>query len=155
MTLDICGFHFQSELVRSARLQVNYVKKPSGFKISNEVVEYRPGGAAFALRELKRAVATCPRHPVKSAVAGVPPLTYRIRRFHASRLLPGAVSLRGQVSGTTHGRLVSFKVVAIYQVHREILSGVYVAAPAASYTSGALGFALHAARASAKNLKRT
>ena len=155
MTLDLCGFQFQSELFRRARLQVNYVSKSSELELSNEIVKYEPRGAGFALRELKRAVATCPPHPVKSAVAGVPPLTYRIHRFHADRLLPGAVSLRMDVSGTAHGRLLNVKAVVIYQVHGVFLSGVYVVAAADSYESAALGFAAHAARASAANLRRT
>ena len=76
VTLDLCGFQFQSELFRRARLQVNYVSKSSELELSNEIVKYEPRGAGFALRELKRAVATCPPHPVKSAVAGVPPLAF-------------------------------------------------------------------------------
>ena len=153
VTLDLCGFHFQSEAVRTTRLQVNYVKNPKALGLSNEVVRYQSGGSAFAIQELKRAVATCPHHPVESAVAGVPPLTYRIHRFTASQLLTGAVALRITVSGTARGRPVTITGVVIYQVSGTLLSGVYVTVSAGSNLAAALHFAVHAARASATNLE--
>ena len=155
VTLDLCGFDFTSEADRTARLQVDYVKSRKELGLSNEVVRYRPGGTALAIRELNRAVTTCPRGPVASTVAGVGPLTYRIHRFTASHLLPGAVALRMTVSGTAKGHHFKVKTVAIYQVHGLLLSGVYASVLAGSDVTPALNFAVHAARASAANLSRS
>src|SRR5918911_5117485 len=41
VTLDLCGFSFPSERLRTARLQVNYVRSGSTVRLSNEVVTYR------------------------------------------------------------------------------------------------------------------
>ena len=47
-------------------------------KISNELVRYKPGGAAQAMREAARHEATCPKTPI--AFEGQPPLTYHLTR---------------------------------------------------------------------------
>lgn len=154
VTLDLCGFHFKSEAARTDRLQVDYLKNASSPPLSNEVVTYRPGGTALAMRELKRAVATCPRYPVKSTVAGAGKLTYRIHPFTASRLLPGAVALRMKISGKSHGHRVTITTFAIYQVHGRTLSGVYGFVTPGTTTAAVQRFAVRAARASARNLKR-
>src|SRR4051794_216979 len=52
VTLDICGFRFRSEQLRTDRLQVNYVRSGEPVKASNEVVTYRPGGSVQAMKEL-------------------------------------------------------------------------------------------------------
>jgi hypothetical protein len=151
VTVDLCGFVFRSEGLRTARLQVNYARPASALKVSNEVVFYRPGGAAEALREVRLAVAHCPRGPVKSTIAGVGPLTYRIRPLAAPNgLLPGAITLTLHVSGTMNGQRVATTSAAIYQVRGNVLSGVYgYGNPLAAQTT----LALHAAVASATNLR--
>jgi hypothetical protein len=151
VTLDMCGFAFRSEHLRTARLQVNYVRTGFPVKLSNEVVTYRPGGAAQAMREVAAAVATCPTTPVSSTVRGVGPLTYRIRRIPAPHLLPGAIALRVHISGTYAGKQFSATDVAIYQRSGNILSGLY----AYGGTQAARErITLHAAAQSASNLTR-
>jgi hypothetical protein len=152
VTLDLCGYIFASERLRTARLQVNYAK---GKKIglSNEVVSYRQGGAADAISELKKAVATCPSGPVGSAVRGVGPITYHLTRLHHSGLLPGYVALEVHASGTANGHRFNATTVAVYQIHGNFLSGVYsgfVDSRGALVQATAL--TLHAAEASARNL---
>jgi hypothetical protein len=153
VTLDMCGFHFKSEAERIARLQVNYVKKGAALKLSNEVVRYQTGGTALAVREINRAVKTCPSGPVKSSLGGL--VTYRIHRFTAAGLLPEAIDLRIHESGTYNGHAFSGTFVAIYQVRGRLLSGVYAEVPAGSTVAATRTFAVHAARASAKNLEQS
>src|SRR2546428_10121314 len=81
VTMDLCGYRFRSESLRTGRVQVAYVGASSLPELSNEVVSYSPGGAAQALREVNAAVAACPHHAVASTVRGVPPLTYEITRL--------------------------------------------------------------------------
>ena len=52
VTLDMCGFVFPSENLRTDRLQVNYKRAGTAVELSNEVVSYRPGGAAQSLQEI-------------------------------------------------------------------------------------------------------
>jgi hypothetical protein len=126
VTLDLCGYRFTSEARRTGRLQVNYDRPGAVIKYSNEVVSYAPGGTRLALRELNQAVNRCPAKPVPSTVQGVPPLTYRITRLSTAGLLPGALALRINVSGVYKGKRLSATDAAIYQVHGNVLSGLYV-----------------------------
>jgi hypothetical protein len=151
VTLDLCGFRFASERLRTARLQVNYVRSGSTVKLSNEVVTYRRGGAQQALREVAHAARHCPRKPVASTVAGVPKLTYRVAWVHDRRLLPGAVALRLRVSGVQNGKRLVETTVGVYQVRRNVLSGVYTYGRSFSTE---LPVGLHAAAQSAINLER-
>jgi len=125
VTLDMCGYRFTSEAARTDRLQVNYDRAGAVIKYSNEVVSYAPGGTRLALRELNRAVNRCPSGPVSSTVRGVSPLTYRITRLSTAGLLPGAVALRIHVSGVYRGKRFSETDAVIYQVHGNVLSGLY------------------------------
>lgn len=151
-TLDLCGTsNYPSESLRVDRLQVDYLKQNAKLALSNEVVTYRPGGAAEAMREVARHAATCPSKPI--AFEGQPPLTYRISRIADSKLLPGAIALRVDVSGTIRGKKVSAIRFAVYQRAGNTLSGVY--SYAVSGVSGAAQerFVLHAAEASARALR--
>jgi hypothetical protein len=67
VTLDLCGYTFHTEALRLARLQVTYTRAGAPL-ISNEVVAYKPGGAASALREVRAAIAHCPAGYVSSGV---------------------------------------------------------------------------------------
>src|SRR5438105_15275448 len=70
-TLDLCGTsNYASESMRTARLQVNYLRPKGKYAISNEVVTYKAGGAAQAMRELAQHAAHCPTKPI--AVEGQP-----------------------------------------------------------------------------------
>jgi len=151
VTLDLCGYTFRSEQLRVARLQVNYVRPGSAVKLSNEVVVYRPGGAAEAMREVAAAARTCPKTPVSSTVQGVGPLSYRITRLTDSRLLPGAIALRLRIGGVVRGKRLSETVVSIYQWHGNVFSGVY---GYGGTTATREAIATHAAAESAANLKR-
>jgi opacity protein-like surface antigen len=149
VTLDMCGYQFLSEALRTGRLQVNYVKSGAAIKFSNEVVTYVKGGAQFALREVSKAVATCPRGPVTGNVKGEPPTTYRITTLHPSGLLAGAIVLRARISATVNGKQVSEEDSVIYQVRGNVLSAVYTYGGTRAARETA---ALHAARQAAKNL---
>jgi hypothetical protein len=151
VTLDLCGFGFPSEQLRTARLQVNYARPGAPVKLSNEVVTYRPGGAAQAMREVALAVVHCPTKPVASNVQGVGPVTYRIRRLPSSDLLPGAIALRIRLSGTVRGKRLTETDTDIYQRSGNVLSAVYAFGGTQTARER---IALHAAAESASNLTR-
>jgi hypothetical protein len=151
VTLDLCGFTFPSEGLRTARLQVVYARRGAAVQLSNEVVTYLPGGARQALREVAYAARHCPRHAVGSTVAGVPKLTYRIAWVHDRRLLPGAVALRVRDWGMYKGKRLVETTLGVYQVRRNVLSGVYTHGGS---IRAQLRIGLHAAAQSALNLKR-
>lgn len=153
-TLDLCGTsNYPSESLRIDRLQVDYLKRNAKLALSNEVVTYKSGGAAEAMKEVAKHAATCPNRPI--AFEGQPPLTYTIKRIADSKLLPGAVALRVDVSGKVNGKKFSAITFAVYQRLGNTLSGVY--SYAVSGVSGAAQekFILHAAEASAKALRGT
>jgi hypothetical protein len=150
-TLDFCGLSYPSESLRSARLQVAYAKRGASFRASNEVVTYRSGGAAQALREVTAAVARCPNGLVKSPPSGVTKLERHTRVLHDSRLLPGAVAVLDVETGIVKGKRVTLRTVAVYQVRGDVLSGVYgVGATDAAVQAATLRLA----ERSAANLKR-
>jgi hypothetical protein len=128
VTLDMCGYHFRSEGFRTARLQTVYGRRGSSLSLSNEVVRYQAGGAALAMREIATAVRTCPPGPVRSTLAGMPPMTYRITRLSASgqNLLPGTIEMKVHESGVFNGKRVSDSSFVVYQRRGNVLSGIYV-----------------------------
>jgi len=125
VTLDLCGFTFHSEALRTQRLQVNYVRAGSPLTLSNEVVVYRPGGTQKALQELRHAVTHCPTGPVGSHIAGFGPVTYRLKTLHPRGVLPGSIALRIHVVVKASGRHIDLTVVTIYQTRGTVLSGIY------------------------------
>jgi hypothetical protein len=125
VTLDLCGARFPSEALRTARAQVVYKAAGTSLGVSNEVVGYRSGGAAQALREVTNAADHCPRGPVGSATPGVTQVTYRLQRIHDARLLPGSLALAVHASGTVNGAHRSVTQVVVYQVRGNVLSAVY------------------------------
>jgi hypothetical protein len=160
VTLDLCGRKgYPSEKLRTARLQVNYAAKAKSLGLSNEVVVYRPGGAAQALREVAHHAATCPNSPISTGEPGLPPLRFTITRISDPRLLRGYVAVRIRVRGTVKlkvkGKLQAQKVdqtsYAVYQRRGNVLSGTYSYGP---NTPAQQRFALHAAEQSAQNLRR-
>jgi len=153
VTLDLCGFRFASESRRTGRLQVAYIRRGSKLAVSNEVVSYRLGGAALAMREVEEAVQACPPHEVPSTVRGVPPLRYQFTRLSTAGkgLLPGAIALRMTASGTVNGKKRTETSFGVYQMRSSILSGIYVYGGSVEKRR-AMAFA--AAAASAANLKR-
>lgn len=153
VTLDLCGSDYPSETLRVARLQTNYLHQGTLTGISNEIVTYRPGGAAQALREVTRHATSCPASPVPSGMKGVPALSYQITRIADSRLLKGYLAVRVQVSGTLKGKHVSDVWYAVYQRRGDVFSGVYSFGTLASAQSQ-LRLCLHAAEQSAQNLRK-
>jgi len=151
MTMNLCGTDYPSERFRTGRLQVNFLKQGSNVGISNEVVTYRSGGAAQAMREAFAHAANCPNKPIYSGIKGVPKLTFHVSRVSDPRLLKGYLAVRIDSTGTVKGKHVAQTSFAVYQRRGNVLSGVY------SFGSGAaaqLALCLHAAEQSAKNLRR-
>jgi hypothetical protein len=152
VTLDLCGRSgYPSEKLRTARLQVNYLKRGTTLGLSNEVVAYKHGGAAQALREAVRHAANCPSTPIASGDPTLPPLRFTITRINGSKLLPGYLAVRVRVRGTVKGKKVDETSYAVYQRYGDVLSGTYSFGP---NTPAQLRFVLHAARQSAANLRR-
>ena len=149
VTLDLCGSSFPSEALRTERLQVNYIGGAP--QLSNEVVRYRPGGAQQALSEVRRAALNCPNRPVKSPVAGVPPLTYRVKSLRDAHLLPDSFAARVRVTGRQHGRTVRVTRTVVYEARGDLVSGIYCVGSSARAQTRV---ALHAAHAAASNLRR-
>jgi len=148
-TLDLCGTsNYPSEKLRTARLQVNYLKPKAQYAISNEVVTYKPGGAAQAMRELAQHAAHCPKKPI--AAEGQPPATYRITRITDSKLIKGSVAVQIRTTATVNGKKVMVVNYAVYQRVGNVLSGVY--SYGASTPAQEL-LCLHAAEASARKLR--
>jgi hypothetical protein len=151
-TLDLCGTkNYPSEALRTARLQVNYGKPNAKLLLSNEVVVYKDGGAAQAMREVARHAKNCPAtFPV---AGGQPPIRYQITRIADAKLLRGAIALRIDVSGTVSGRRVHRIDFVVYQRLGSVLSGVYSYAAGSVSAAAQKRFALHAAEASAEILR--
>ena len=153
-TLDMCGFNFPSEKLRLTRLQVDYVPGGKGaVTVSNEVVDYQPGGASAALAEVTYAAIHCPATPIQGKLKGVPSgIVFHITPIDLATLPARTVAFRVNVSATDkHKHTSQVVVVVVYQVHGDVLSGVYG-------TGGTLAadkrLALHAAAQSSKNLDR-
>jgi hypothetical protein len=149
VTLSMCGFAFPSEKLRTDRLQVDYVRAGTPVTLSNEVVIYRAGGAAQAMREVTGAVAQCPPGPVETGIQGLGPLTYKLTRLRSAGLLPGYEAFRAHVKGKSQGKPFEDTAIIIYQRRGNVLSAVYgYRGKLASRTKTAFV----AAKASAKNL---
>lgn len=149
VTLDLCGFRFPSELLRAARLQVNYVHPAPADYVSNEVVTYRSTGAQQAMRELNYAASNCPTTPVSGPVADVGPVSYRLTRLTDGKLAPGSLAFEIKESGSINGRDQSATTFAVYQTHGSTLSAVYAAGPDPAAVQALV---LHAAEQAAHNL---
>jgi hypothetical protein len=153
VTLNLCGTDYPSESRRLTRLQTNYLHRNTTLGISNEVVTYRPGGAAQAMREVIQHAVTCPHHPVSSGLQGVPKLLFEITRIKDARLLKGYLAVRIRASGTINGKHISDVSYAVYQRRGDVFSGVYSFAGAGPSDAMKLRLCLHAAEESARNLR--
>ena len=152
-TLDLCGVaNYSSEQLRTARIQVNYLKPKGTIGVSNEVVSYKPGGTVQAMREVIAHAASCPHHAISPGEQNLPPLTFQITRLHDSRLLKGYLAVRVRVIGKVSGKHVDQTSCAVYQRQGNVLSGVYSFGAA---TDAQMQLCLHAAEQSAKNLRGT
>jgi len=152
ITMDLCGRKgYPSEHKRLTRLQVNYLKAQAKIGLSNEVVTYRPGGAAQAMREALQHAKTCPTTPITTGEPGLPPLRFTITQIRDPRLLKGYLAVKVRVRGTINGKRYDQTSYAVYQRRGDVLSGTYSFGP---NTPAQLTFALHAAEQSAQNLRR-
>jgi hypothetical protein len=123
VTLDFCGGAYPSEALRLARFQAAYVRGANEIAFSNEVVRYRSGGAAQALREVERRERTCVRN---RPVVGAPDKRYvRLSRLRDPRLPPGAIAMSATIQQNVQGALVRVDVVIVYQRRGNVLSGIY------------------------------
>jgi hypothetical protein len=150
VTLNICGrAGYPSEQLRTARLQVDYLKKKSSIGLSNELVNYRAGGAAQAMREVAKHADTCPNHAIQTGEPGLPPLRFTITRITDKKLLKGAVAIKVRARGVVNGKQVDQTSYAVYQQLGNVLSGTY---SFGANTPAQRALALHAAEQSARNL---
>ena len=157
VTLNLCGLSgYSSEHLRTTRLQVDYLKPGGMLGLSNEVVTYKPGGAAQAMREVLQHTVHCPKGPVATGQAGLPPLHFTITRIHDSNLLKGSIAVRVRVTGKVKGKPIDNTSYAVYQRLGNVLSGTYSFVPSTQSiipdTPAQQRFVLHAAEQSAKNL---
>jgi hypothetical protein len=113
VTLDLCGYRYPSDALRTSRIQMLYQHPRDPLALSNEVVRYRGAGSQQALRELEWAAAHCPKGN-------------KITRIRDPRLLPGSVAVANQFSAMQNGKRVVTGVLMVYQVHGNALSAVYV-----------------------------
>lgn len=149
VTLDLCGFKFRSEALRVARVQLSYIRDTGGGPfLSNEVVAYKPGGAAKAMKELRKAVATCPKGFVKSTIPGAGLIKNKFDPIKSQLFLPGSVGLIDHITEKTNGKTLRFVSLLVYQARGNVLSGVY------SFGIVELPTVVHAAGQSARNLKQ-
>lgn len=125
VTLDLCGFRFPSEDLRTARRQVDYHHRQAAKQFSNEVVRYRDGGLQQAMGELGEAIRRCPKGPVTGPVAGVGPITWHPRVVSDERLPAGALAVVIGATGTVDGKRVDSSSVAVYLPRGNTLSAVY------------------------------
>jgi hypothetical protein len=146
VTLDLCGYPFRTEALRLARLQVAYTRGGTPL-VANEVVAYKRGGAASALRELRTAIAHCPAGYVSSSVRGMGQLKNSIEHISVPGLLPGSVAIVDRITEKLNGRTLRFAAVLVFQARHDVLSGVY------GYGLTQLPLVRHAAAQSAANLK--
>lgn len=132
VTLDWCGFDFTTEAHREARRQVVIGNSSTDYVASIEVVRYRPGYAAKALAEMRKAVTTCPpTKPEASRVAGEPTATY-VSRSLPDRVLRSVVPAHLAVTATatpTDGSGALHRTF-VFQQRGDVLIGVYADAPA-------------------------
>jgi hypothetical protein len=148
VTLDVCGYRFRSEKLRVARIQLSWISNTGGPPfLSNEVVAYKPGGAAQALKELRQAVAACPKGFVKSRVSGAGMIKNKFNRIKGRGFLPGTVGLIDHITEKAKGKTLRFDSLLVYQVRGNVLSAVY------SFGVLRLPLVVHAAAQSAKNLR--
>jgi hypothetical protein len=150
VTMNLCGTKgYPSENMRTARLQVDYLKQNSTLGLSNEVVAYKKGGAAQAMTEAEQHATSCPGKAIKTDPA-LPALRFQFTRIKGSNLLKGYLAFKVRVTGTVKRKKVDETSYAVYQRFGDVLSGTYSFGPD---TKEQLRFVLHAAQQSAANLR--
>jgi hypothetical protein len=152
VTMDLCAYTFPSEALRTGRLQVDYERTAKDMAFSNEIVSYRPGKAEQAIGEARYAAVKCPAKPRVSPYGG-PAITWKLTALKDPRLLRGYVAVHINGTAIVKGKRQTYWGAAVYQVHGDVLSGVY-AFPGKKTTPAQLDrAALAAAEASASRLQ--
>ena len=141
VTLDPCGRKAATESLRLARLQVDYGLPGKQGVLSNEIVAYKPGGAAKALAEEKRFATAC---SAPTATGGT--------RTEKELRIPGLPAGAFATLLELKEKQGTVRVVGIFQVRGDVLSGVY--ARVQTTVADATALAVAAARQSAGNLQR-
>ena len=127
VTLDNCGYNFTTEKNRVARRQYHVSSGEGDIGLSNELVAYDSAqDAAKALAQWHAAAQHCPRTPVRSKVAGMPPMVERIFDNQLDvRGLPlhhnAVTSMSAKVKG--EGTIYN---ISILQVRGRYLDNVYL-----------------------------
>jgi hypothetical protein len=153
VTLDLCYYTYPSESLRTARLQVGYLKAAHEPAISDEIVVYRNGGAAEALGELRLAVKHCPATPRTGPTAGERiPVTWHLTPITVAHLAPQYVAVRADVTAVVNGKRQTQTGVIIYEFAGNVMSAVYGYANGAT-AAATLALTVHAAQESAQNLR--
>lgn len=142
-TLDLCNKTFPSETLRLARHQVIYNDQRHSGRVdeSNEIVRYKPGGAAQAYSEIQSAAHSCPAMTQnKIATSKV------VVRPRDPRLVSQQLTVTYSITANAHTTYSA----AVYQYVGDLFSGVYVYRATAKQ---ALTSALALAALSAKKLQ--
>jgi hypothetical protein len=152
VTLDMCGYRFASEKLRTGRIQVNYVHPAPAVTVSNEVVSYRPGGATQALEEVAYAASHCPSAPLRSTAKGISSVSFTVAPLPLMNGLPaGSLAYAITISLTYRGKQTKQNDIVVYQIRGNVLSGVYgYGGTFAARTQATLDSAVQ----SAKNLRQ-
>jgi hypothetical protein len=151
VTLDVCGFGFKSERRRVARVQVTFIRNDgTGPFLSNEVVDYKHGWAKKAMKELRKAIATCPKGFVKSTIPGAGMIKNRFDPIKSSKFLPDSIGVIDHITEKLPHKKkpLRFDSLLVYQAYGNLLSGVY------SFGVARLPIVVHAANQSALNLTK-
>jgi hypothetical protein len=148
-TLDLCGQTFRSEKMRVARVQLSWIRNTGGGPfLSNEVVAYKPGGAAQAMRELRAAVKACPKGFVKSTIPGAGMIKNQFDPIKGKDFVDNSLGLIDHITEKVGKKTLKFDSLLVYQVRGNVLSAVY------GFGVVQLPLVVHSAGQSAKNLKK-
>jgi hypothetical protein len=122
-TLDMCHLSFPSEKLRLARAHVTFQRGQQDPTVTNEVVLYKQGGAAEAMREIRAGVSRCPKGPV---VVGNVSLTTQITPIKLKgSFLKGAIALSFHEFGTVKNQPVAQDGTVLYQSRGNLLSATF------------------------------
>lgn len=142
-TLDFCNVTYASEQLRATRVQVDYAGSVAQ-SASNEVVRYRPGGAASAFAEIQAAAKTCPT----TYTSGQSTIGHIQRASKIPGLVANQLVLTFAASfPLAAGGSVTHWSTAVYQFDGDFFSGVYVfGSDRAAVLSTATGLGAKAAK---------
>jgi hypothetical protein len=149
-TLDLCGARFASEKMRVARVQLSWIRNTGGAPfLSNEVVAYKPGGAAQAMRELRAAIKACPKGFVKSTIPGAGMIKNQFDPIKGRDFVENSIGVIDHITEkVSKKKTLKFDSLLVYQVRGNVLSAVY------AFGIPSLALVVHTATESAKNLKK-